>query len=139
MTTIDREQTAADAARRAGGATPAERLVERLAESIGARAGVQAVFGDPVTQQGLTVIPVARVRWGFGGGGGSADAPASGPASGSGGGGGVAADPLGYLEIGPDGAAFRPIREPYPSPLFLLASGLTAALVLRALARLLRG
>jgi len=137
--TSDGEQSAAEAARRAGGETPADRLIERLAESIGARAGVQVVFGDPVTQHDMTVIPVARVRWGFGGGGGSADAPASGPASGSGGGGGVAADPIGYLEIGPEGAAFRPIREPYPSPLFLLASGLAAAVVLRALARLIRG
>jgi uncharacterized spore protein YtfJ len=140
VTTIDRKQTAADAARRAGSATPADRLIERLAESIGARAGVEAVFGNPIQHAGLTVVPVARVRWGFGGGGGSTDAAESAPAaSGSGGGGGVAADPIGYLEIGPDGAAFRPIRQPYPSPLFLLASSLAAAIVLRALARLTRG
>jgi uncharacterized spore protein YtfJ len=130
------QEDAIDEARRAGGATPADRLLERLADLIGARAGVQAVFGDPIHRENLTVIPVARVRWGFGGGGGMADGPASGPASGSGGGGGVAADPVGYLEIGPDGATFRPIREPYPSPLFLIASGLTVAIVIRALARL---
>jgi hypothetical protein len=47
----------------------------------------------------------------------------------------VAADPIGYLELGPEGAAFRPIREPYPSPLFLIASAPAAAIVLRALAR----
>jgi hypothetical protein len=56
---------------------------------------------------------------------------------GSGGGTGVAAvDPVGYLEIGQEGATFRPIREPSPSPLFLLASGRTATIVLRALGRL---
>lgn len=137
MTTESMDAT--EEARRAGGATPADRLVERLAELIGARAGVQVVFGEPVRHEGLTVIPVARVRWGFGGGGGSADGPQSGPASGSGGGGGVAADPIGYVETGPNGAVFRPIRDPYPSPVFLVASGLTAALVIRALARLLRG
>jgi uncharacterized spore protein YtfJ len=126
-------------ARRAGGPTSADRLLERLAELIGARAGVQAVFGEAVRHENLTIIPVARVRWGFGGGGGSADGPPSGPASGSGGGGGVAADPIGYLELGPEGAAFQPIREPYPSPLFLVACGLAAATVIRALARLLRG
>ena len=48
----------------------------------------------------------------------------------------MAVDPVGYLEIGQEGATFRPIREPSPSPLFLLASGMTAAIVLRALARL---
>lgn len=129
---------ATDEAQLAAGATPADRLLERLAQLIGGRAGVHAVFGEAVAREGVTVIPVARVRWGFGGGGGRADGPPTGPASGSGGGGGVAADPIGYLEIGPDSAVFRPIRDPFPSPLFLLASGLTAAIVIRALARLIR-
>ena len=135
----EQEQAASDEARRAAGQTPADRLLERLAVLLGAKAGVEAVFGEPIMRERLTVIPVARVRWGFGGGAGSAEGPPSGPASGSGGGGGVAADPVGYLEIGPDGAVFRPIREPYPSPLFLLAAGMTAAIVLRALARVIRG
>lgn len=136
--TTELERRATEEARRAGDASPADRLLERLAELVGAKAGVHAVFGSPIVGESLTVIPVARVRWGFGGGGGSADGPASGPASGSGGGGGVAGDPIGYVEIGPGGAAFRPIREHYPSPLFLIASALAAAIVLRALARLVR-
>jgi len=82
-----------------------------VAELVGAKARVQAVFGEPITCENLTVIPVARVRWGYGGGGGRAETPPSDPASGSGGGGSVAADPIGYLELGPEGAAFRPIRE----------------------------
>jgi len=135
MTTQQTE--AADRVRETVNGAPADQLLERMAELVGARASVQAVFGDPIERDTLTVIPVARVRWGFGGGAGSADGPPSGPASGSGGGGGVAADPVGYLEIGPDGAVFRPIREPLPSPLFLVASGLTAAIVIRALARLI--
>jgi uncharacterized spore protein YtfJ len=132
------DENAMDEALRAVGPAAPDRLLERLAELIGAKAGVQTVFGEPVTRDDLTVIPVARVRWGFGGGGGRADGPPSGPASGSGGGGGVAADPVGYLEVGPGGATFRPIREPHPSPAFLLASALAAAIVLRALARLIR-
>ena len=134
--TTQAEHAASDRAVRAGNATPTDGLLERLAELVGAKAGVQAVFGEPTTRQDLTVIPVARVRWGFGGGGGRAEAPPSAPASGSGGGGGVAADPVGYLEVGPEGAAFRPIREPYPSPVFLIASAVAAAIVLRAIARL---
>ena len=125
--------------RKAAGPTPADRLLERLAEIVGAKAGVQAVFGEPVRHEGLTIIPVARVRWGFGGGGGQTDAADAGPASGSGGGGGVAADAIGYVEIDSAGAAFRPIRERYPSPLFLVASGLSAAILIGALRRLLRG
>ena len=58
--------------------------------------------------------------------------------SGTGGGGGATADPIGYLEIGPDGASFRPITPAMPSPGFLLAAGFTAMLVLRGLAKLIR-
>src|SRR6185295_18306199 len=134
---VDQDQAMGDA-REAADPPPADRLIERLAELIGAKAGVRAVFGQPVQQGSVTVIPVARVRWGFGGGGGRSEAAPDRPASGSGGGGGVAADPVGYVEIGSDGAAFRPIREPYPSPAFLMASGLTAAIVIRAFARLIR-
>ena len=115
---------------------PVDRFLDRLAERIGGRASVKAVFGEPIERADLTVVPVARVRWGFGGGSGSSEAEAK--ASGSGGGGGVAADAIGYIEIRSGEATFRQIAPPYPSPAFLLAAGLTAAMVLGALARLLR-
>ena len=137
MTTT--EASVKDEVRRTLSGAPADQLLERLAELIGAKAGVHVVFGDPIRQGDMTVIPVARVRWGFGGGGGRTEEPPSGPASGSGGGGGVAADPVGYLEINPDGATFQPIHAPYPSPLFVIIAGLTAAVVIRALGRLIRG
>jgi uncharacterized spore protein YtfJ len=109
----------------------------QLPELVGAKATVQAVLGEPIQQGGITVVPVARVRWGFGGGGGRSEAAPEAPASGSGGGGGVAADPVGYLEVGPAGAMFKPISDVRPSPAFRLAAGVTAAIVIRALARLL--
>ena len=46
---IDQDQ-AIDQARKADDATPANGLIERLAELIGAKAGVKAVFGEPVQQ-----------------------------------------------------------------------------------------
>jgi uncharacterized spore protein YtfJ len=138
----------------AGGGSSIDGFVERMAERVGGKASVRAIFGDPIERGGITVIPVARVRWGFGGGAGRGPI-AVGPGlgddatgtttfdeglsgSGTGGGGGVAADPVGYLEIGPDGAIFKPIVSPMPSPGFLLAAGATAALLLRGIARLLR-
>jgi uncharacterized spore protein YtfJ len=143
------------AARTAGDGGSIDGFVERMAERVGGKASVRAVFGDPIERDGITVIPVAKVRWGFGGGAGrgpiavgpgidgqapeislSEDSSQSG--AGSGGGGGVTADPIGYLEIGPDGANFRPITPVMPSPGFLLASGVAAMLVLRGLARLIR-
>jgi uncharacterized spore protein YtfJ len=128
-------------ARHAAESGPTERFLASLADRIGARAGVETVFGEPIQRGELAVVPVARMRWFFGGGYGSGgdQARGGGTGSGSGGGGGVAADPVGHLEIRPSGATFVPIVLPYPSPLFLLASGVAAALMLRALARLVRG
>jgi uncharacterized spore protein YtfJ len=148
-------EIALDEARKAGAGGPIDGFVERMAERVGGKASVRAVFGDPIERNGLTIIPVAKVRWGFGGGAGRGPI-AMGPGtaegmtevealgddgmsgSGTGGGGGVTADPVGYLEIGPEGATFRPIVPAMPSPGFLLAAGATAALVLRGLARLVR-
>jgi len=131
-------------------------FVERMAERVGGTASVRAVFGDPIERDGITVIPVARVRWGFGGGAGrgpiavgpgSSDGdPGAGTTTfdeglsgaGTGGGGGATADPIGYIEIGPSGATFKPIVSPMPSPGFLLAAGASAALLIRGLARLFR-
>jgi uncharacterized spore protein YtfJ len=159
MATRSEITEALEAARRASEPGPTGTFVERLVERIGAKASARAIFGEPIERDGLTVIPVARVRWGFGGGAGpfplgqgpevegrepspaaDADRPGLGvDEPGSGGGGAVTADPVGWIEIGPDGAEFRPIVPAMPSPGFLLAAGATAALVLRALARLLRG
>ena len=132
--TLEEAEAAAEQAASGG---PADRLLERLADIIGARASVQAVFGEPIKQGDVTVIPVAKVRWGFGGGTGQSEVPEDGPATGSGAGGGATAEPVGYLEIGPAGAEFTAITDARPSPLFILAAGLTAALVLRGVAKLL--
>lgn len=156
-TTAPDYEAALAEARRAGDGGPIDGFIERMAERLSGKASVSAVFGDPIERDGLTIIPVAKVRWVFGGGAGSgpiavgpgkegtaASEPIDGTmpgvatSSGSGGGGGVTADPVGYLEIGPDGASFVSITPVMPSPGLLLAGGATAALVLRGLARLLR-
>lgn len=49
---------------------PPVRLVERLADRLGSSAHATAVFGGPIERDGVTVIPVAKARWGFGGGDG---------------------------------------------------------------------
>lgn len=139
--TLEREiDEATKAARAAAEEGPTDRFIERLAERIGGQARVDAVFGEPVKRGDLTVIPVARVRWGVGGASGSAVGTAgeATTGSGTGGGGGMTADPIGYLEIGPAGAVFEPIGSRFPSAPFILASGIAAALVLRALARFVR-
>jgi uncharacterized spore protein YtfJ len=143
MTTADYADARSEAERAATGA-PQDAILEKLVEKVGGQATVKAVFGDPIVRGDKTVIPVAKVRWGFGGGSGTGSGPsdASGgvsTGSGTGGGGGVTAEPIGYLEIDEEGASFRPIAAPYPSPIFLIAAGLGGALVIRAIARLVRG
>ena len=123
------------------------KLLERIMEKMGGQAHVTSVFGEPIERNGVTVIPVARLRWFFGAGMGSGPAEASGddaPAGtgeGSGGGGGGGAEPVGYVEIGPHGASFKPIEDAnqMPSPALVLAAGLSAALLIRAITKLLRG
>lgn len=76
-------------------------VVDRLHESADAR----TVFGDPVERDGLTVVPVARVAYGFGGGLGRGPAEEAGGGSG----GGVAARPAGVIEITDHETRFVPI------------------------------
>src|SRR5690242_8867421 len=109
-----------------------ETLVERLADRLGTNSNVRTIFGDPVERNGVTVIPVARVRYGFGGGGGGKEGE-----SGSGGGGGAKVEPLGYIEMKNGMSEFRPIRQPAAVTPVIVAGAFTALIVLRGLSRLL--
>jgi hypothetical protein len=108
------------------------RFLERLAAQIGGQARVQAVFGEPVERDGVTVVPVARVRWGVGGGGGVGT-----DGSGSGGGGGVTAEPVGYIEITAAGAMFRPMPRSF-GPAQFIGVAVALAIIIGAVARFRR-
>jgi uncharacterized spore protein YtfJ len=129
-----------DVDNRSGG-LPA-RLVERIAERVGGVATTSAVYGTPVERDGITVIPVARLRWGFGAGGGTGSARGEEFGNGGGGGGGVMAAPMGFIAIADGRAEFQAIRQPMrglTSAAIILASGAAAWLALTALRRLVRG
>jgi uncharacterized spore protein YtfJ len=107
-----------------------------LASRVGMHASANAVFGDAVTRDGITVIPVAKVRWGFGGGSGrgtdgSEDDGTIDAGEGSGGGGAVMASPLGYIEIADGVAEFKRIRDLGAICSVIVASAFGAWLVLR--------
>ncbi len=99
------------------------RLLKELAERVGATARASAVFGEPVERGGITVIPVARARWGFGGGGGTHEGE-----GGSGGGGGSILDPVGFIELRDGEATFRRLRDPL-KPAALIAAIAAAVLL----------
>ena len=81
--------------------------IEEALQSMVNHGTVRTVYGDPITAEGRTIVPVARVRYGFGAGSGSS----AGARAGQGGGGGLNAAPVGVVEISHDGTRFIPIGE----------------------------
>jgi uncharacterized spore protein YtfJ len=102
-------------------------LALKLAENAGS-IGVRSAYGDPVQIEGVTIVPVALVQYGFGGGGEGDDA--DGPA---GGGGGGMAIPIGaYVKSG-GAARFE------PNVISLLAVGIPFVWVAsKAIVRIIR-
>jgi len=84
----------------------------RIFESIGNAVGSNRVFGEPVTSDGVTVIPAYRVTGG-GGGGEGPESPEdtegkTEPDTGGGGGFGVVARPVGAFVISGDRVRWKP-------------------------------
>src|SRR5438552_13774209 len=102
----------------------ADRFIGTMAEKLGAVARAATIFAEPVERDGITVIPVAKARWGFGGGVGHRKEE-----DGAGGGGGVQVTPVGFIEIKSGQAEFRPIRT-VSLPL-MIAGGISILFVLR--------
>ena len=94
--------------------------------------GVRSAYGDPVQIEGVTIVPVALVQYGFGGGGEGDD-----PEGAAGGGGGGMAIPIGaYVKSG-GAARFEPnvislLAVGIP---FVWVSGKAVARIIRALKR----
>jgi uncharacterized spore protein YtfJ len=80
-------------------------LFKSISDRLATAATVRSVYGDPVSVGDRTVIPMAKVAFGFGGGGGSLKTIVGEP-DGGGGAGGMRAIPSGALEIGPHGTRF---------------------------------
>jgi uncharacterized spore protein YtfJ len=102
-----------------------ERLLDLVAE-LREKADVKAVFGEPMTIEGRTVVPVAKVAYGFGLGmghmamvepeaGTEMDQPPGQEAvekddgTGGRGGGAVMAQPFAVIEVTPEGTKVEPI------------------------------
>lgn len=107
-------------------------LFEKLAEQLGATAQASHVFGEAVERDGVTVIPVAKARWGLGGGSGRQGR--LGRQEGMGGGGGVVVQPAGYIEIKGGETRFRPILDPR----MMIGAALAGGFLLLGLVRRLR-
>lgn len=103
-----------------------------LVQQIPLHANARQVYGEPIERDGTTIIPVARVQWGFGGGGLGRTPLAQG-----GGGGGARAYPVGYISLRGGQADFHPIADP-ASAVSLAALGGLGLIAGLVIARLLR-
>ncbi|WP_267642697.1 GerW family sporulation protein [Haloarchaeobius amylolyticus] len=101
--------------------------LQSTVESLRDSAHVRTVYGDPVEHGDRTVVPVARVAYGFGGGFGEGDG-SEGSGSGGGYGGGVVTTPVGALEISDGETRFVRLDERRS-----LARGVVAGAIVGAL------
>jgi uncharacterized spore protein YtfJ len=108
----------------------ANELLEQIGQTVGQKANVSSVFGDPIEREGLTVIPVAKARFGFGGGGGSGSREGD-EGGGGGGGGGALVSPIGYIELHDGSAEFRRISTPMDFLALVAAASVIAVAVKR--------
>lgn len=87
-------------------ATHNDRAVLDTISEVVDHASTNKVFGSPISQDGITVLPVAKVNGGGGGGSGQAEAGHEG--AGAGGGFGLSAKPLGVFVIKQGRVGWRP-------------------------------
>jgi uncharacterized spore protein YtfJ len=87
--------------------------MESMFEPLTRSASVKSVYGEAISANGKTIIPVARVAYGFGGGRGRKHQERDSPDSpeGEGGGGGVYAVPIGVLEVSEAQTRFIPLSD----------------------------
>ena len=99
-----------------------EQEVKRLLDTFDAmrnEASVNACFGEPVTVEGKTVIPVAKIGYGFGVGTGHAASWEDSGAgvrekslpAGGGVGGGMTSSPVGFIEVSEGETRIEPILD----------------------------
>jgi uncharacterized spore protein YtfJ len=110
----------------------ADVLLQRIAQAVGGKATAATIFGEPVEREGVTVIPVAKARFGFGGGGGGGT-HGNDEGSGGGGGGGALVSPVGYIEVHDGTAQFNRITSPLEVAAVVGAGSLLAVVLGRLL------
>jgi uncharacterized spore protein YtfJ len=99
--------------------------IQELIQSSVNQAGARAVYADPISAEGTTIVPVAKVRYGFGGGSGKKGGD---PREGGGGGGGFVAHPIGYIELSSAGTRYVPVID-FQSVALAVAAGLCLGIV----------
>lgn len=79
--------------------TRAKDLISEALGKIHEMADANTVMGDPIKVDGITIIPVSKVSYGFAGGGSDLPVKSEKEAFGGGTGGGMTLQPLGFLVV----------------------------------------
>lgn len=108
--------------------------VTEMIDKVRDSATVTRVFGEPITRDGVTVIPVARVGGGGGGGGGRKEGGEN-PGGGSGGGFGMTATAVGVFVVKDGEVRWQPALDYNKIILGGQVVAVVALLTLRAFAR----
>jgi uncharacterized spore protein YtfJ len=106
-------------------------FLDRLANELAG--SVCSVFGPAVERGGVTVIPVAKARWGMGGGSRPQKRDGEAPQNGVGAGGGAIVKPMGFIEVTEGRSRFRPIVDPGLVALTAIATGAIGVSALRTI------
>lgn len=85
-------------------------ILQSLKDSL-VTANVKSVYGEPIAAQGKTVIPVAKIIFGYGAGAGTGGVGSGTRGEGGGGGGGARAIPVGVVEVSDRQTRFVPIGD----------------------------
>jgi uncharacterized spore protein YtfJ len=87
-------------------------LLQSLKDGVLSQASVKAIYGEPISAQGKTVIPVAKIMYAYGAGAGTGGVGnTSARGEGGGGGGGVRAILIGVIDISDQQTRFVPITD----------------------------
>lgn len=88
-----------------------QEIIQTISDRVGSSANVKTIYGDPYDKDGKTIIPVAKVAYGFGSGFGKGFKDKEGEGGeGGGGGGAVMTRPVGFIEITSENSHFVPIN-----------------------------
>jgi uncharacterized spore protein YtfJ len=115
--------------------TAADSSFIEMLRNMADNATVRTVFGEPVTEEGVTLVPVAKVSGGAGGGGGTGPDQKGQEAHGTGGGLGLSARPVGAYVIRDGRVSWRPAIDVNRVILGGQVVAVVALLTIRALFR----
>jgi uncharacterized spore protein YtfJ len=85
--------------------------LQTMLDPLSKSASVKSVYGEAIAANGKTIIPVARIAYGFGGGKGRKQGEGHPGDEGEGGGGGVYAIPAGVIEVTDTETRFIDVHE----------------------------